>query len=244
MINRLHLEVVDSTNNYATKHKSTLSLPACITADYQEQGRGQNKNSWLSEKDRNILLSWVFEPVDLKAPVSFYISKVISIAVSDFLETYLNNIYIKWPNDILAGHRKIAGILIENTIQGPGVSKSIAGIGVNINQEVFPSFQDRPEPTSLLLETGDNYDRKQLLDDLIEIIKRWNFELDNHNFELIDQNYYNRLFLYEEWGLFRSRAGVFEAKIVEIEKDGQLVLAGRDGKFLRFTFQEITFLSL
>lgn len=244
MINRVHLEVADSTNNYASKHRSNLKLPACISADYQDEGKGQGGNSWQSEKAKNLLLSWVFDPIDLKSPISFYLSKIIAIAISDMLETYLNNIYIKWPNDILAGHGKIAGILIENTISGGLVKRCIAGMGININQEVFPSFQDKPEATSLYLETGEYNDRDQLLEDLIEIIKRWCFELDIHNYELIDQHYYNRLFLYEEWGLFRSEKGVFEAKTTEIGKDGQLILSGRDGKIMRFAFQEITYLSL
>jgi BirA family biotin operon repressor/biotin-[acetyl-CoA-carboxylase] ligase len=244
MAHRIHLEEVDSTNVYAAQNRTSLNLPVCITTDFQTKGKGQGDNYWVSEKGRNLLLSWVFGPAELDAAVSFYISKVMAIAISDLLENYLNNIYIKWPNDVLAGNRKIAGILIENTIAGKHVSRSVAGMGININQEEFPEFNEGPEATSLFIETSEEQDLSILYDDLVEVLKRWSFELDIHNFELIDENYYNRLYLYEEWGLFRSSSGVFEAKITEVEKDGHLVLSGRDGKIMKFAFKEIKYLSL
>lgn len=244
MIHKFHLKEVDSTNNYASKNRNSLKIPACIIADYQLHGKGIGNNSWLSEREKNLLLSWVFEPSELDASISFYISKLIAIAISDFLETYLNNIYIKWPNDILAGDSKIAGILVENTISGAVLGRSIAGMGININQDEFPKFDQGPEATSLNLETGKTYDVNGLLDDLIEILKRWTFELDMHNYELIDQNYYNRLYLFEEWSLFRSVHGVFEGKILGVEKDGHLIVTGRDGKIHKFAFKEISYLSL
>ncbi|MGC9342297.1 MAG: biotin--[acetyl-CoA-carboxylase] ligase [Bacteroidales bacterium] len=244
MIHRIHLEEVDSTNNYASQNRKSLDLPVCISTDYQNEGRGQGENSWVSERDKNLLLSWVFKPMELDASISFYISKVMAIAISDLLETYLNNIFIKWPNDILAGNRKIAGILIENTISGGHVERSTSGMGININQDGFPEFTEGPDATSLFLETGDQFDPKALLEDLIEILNRWSMELDMHNFELIDQHYYNRLYLYEEWGLFRSNAGIFEGKIIGLEKDGHLQVSGRDGKIMKFAFKEIKYLSL
>jgi BirA family biotin operon repressor/biotin-[acetyl-CoA-carboxylase] ligase len=244
MIHRIHLEEVDSTNKYASQNRKSLELPVFISTDYQNEGRGQGENSWISEREKNLLLSWVFKPFELDASISFYISKVMAIAISDLLETYLNNIFIKWPNDILAGNRKIAGILIENTISGAYVERSIAGMGININQEEFPEFTDGPDATSLFLETGSNNELELLLEDFIEIIKRWSMELDMHNFELIDQHYYNRLYLYEEWGLFRSSVGIFEGKVIGVEKDGHLQVSGRDGKIMKFAFKEIQYLSL
>ena len=69
---------------------------------------------WLAEPGKNVLMSLVLYPEFLNATRQFLISKAVSVAIAEVLEKYTGNIKIKWPNDIYANGRKLAGILIEN----------------------------------------------------------------------------------------------------------------------------------
>ena len=81
-----------------------------------------------------------------------------------FLRRYITDCSIKWPNDIYVKNDKIAGILIENSIIGDKIENTIAGIGLNINQNNFVS--DAPNPVSLRMVTGKNYDLSNCLNQL------------------------------------------------------------------------------
>ncbi|MDE6336769.1 MAG: biotin--[acetyl-CoA-carboxylase] ligase, partial [Muribaculaceae bacterium] len=84
------------------------------------------------------------------------VSEAVALAVVDLLADYGVEAKIKWPNDIYVDDRKICGILIENAITPREILYTIAGIGVNLNQERFMS--DAPNPVSLTQLTGCEYD--------------------------------------------------------------------------------------
>ena len=117
------------------------------------QARGQSGNKWESEDGKNLLISIILYP-------SIIIScRTVSIFQWQFplvfvilLSRYISGCTIKWPNDIYVNNDKIAGILIENSIMGDKIENTIAGIGLNINQNKFSS--DAPNPVSLELITG------------------------------------------------------------------------------------------
>lgn len=77
---------------------------------------------------------------------------------------------VKWPNDVYAGERKIAGILIEHTVVGKKVAFSFCGIGLNVNQSRFLS--DAPNPVSLVQLTGKEKDLTEALAELLSAIGR------------------------------------------------------------------------
>ena len=72
-------------------------------------------------------------------------NKFISLSLCQALNNYCSGSKIKWPNDILIDSKKVAGILIENSIRGSKIEKSIVGIGVNINNNI----SQLPSATSL-----------------------------------------------------------------------------------------------
>jgi BirA family transcriptional regulator, biotin operon repressor / biotin---[acetyl-CoA-carboxylase] ligase len=131
--NFIFLNEVESTNNYA--NQLVLSKAAehgtVVLAQYQKKGRGQQGNFWESEFGKNMLASFIIFPQFLIAAKQFYISKIVSLALVDFLKTETNEVSVKWPNDIYIQNKKIAGILIENSVKGVNVSSSIIGIGLN-----------------------------------------------------------------------------------------------------------------
>ena len=150
------LEQTDSTNNRAAE--SRYGAGDVVIAERQEAGRGQRGNSWSSTPGENLTFSVVLRPDFLPAERQFRISKAVALAVADTIAEAGLRPAIKWPNDIYIGDRKVTGILIENDLMGPYLSRSVIGIGLNVNQTRFdPAL---PNPTSLAAEAGHPFDRR------------------------------------------------------------------------------------
>ena len=109
-----------------------------IVAKYQYGGRGQRTNKWYSSYGKNLLCSLFYMPLDIKSDRTFLINQVVSLAVLKTIRKFNNEkCLIKWPNDILSVNKKIAGILVENSLSSDKVNYSIIGLGININQVFF-----------------------------------------------------------------------------------------------------------
>src|SRR5574344_335513 len=97
----VRLSQTDSTNRYLNEWcEKELPKPfTTVAADYQNSGRGQRGNSWESEKDQNLLFSFILYPSFLEARHQFLLSQLISLAIKEELDTYSEGFSIKWPND-------------------------------------------------------------------------------------------------------------------------------------------------
>jgi len=243
MINKklIFLTEVESTNNYA--NQLVLSKAAdegtVVLAQHQKKGRGQQGNGWESEAGKNLLTSIILFPHFLSASKQFYLSKIVSLAVVEFLKIETNDITIKWPNDIFIKNKKVAGILIENSIKGQNISSSILGIGLNLNQKIFLS--DAPNPVSLKQITGKDYDIELVASSIYEFTDNWYKKLLKGSFDEIDLAYLNCLFRINEWSIFAKQGKQFEAKIIGIGEFGQLILEDRNGKSTEYMFKEVEF---
>jgi BirA family biotin operon repressor/biotin-[acetyl-CoA-carboxylase] ligase len=239
--NTIFLTEVESTNNYA--NQLVLSKAAehgtVVLAQYQNKGKGQLGNRWESEAGKNFLASIILFPKFLLAGKQFYLSKIASLSIADFLKTESKGIAIKWPNDIYVKNRKIAGILIENSIKGQNISTAIIGIGLNLNQDKFVS--DAPNPVSLMQITGKDYDIEMVAEIISENINNWYQKLENGGFGEIDSAYFNLLFRANEWAVFSKRGKQFEARINGIGEFGQLILEERNGLQSEYMFKEVEF---
>jgi BirA family transcriptional regulator, biotin operon repressor / biotin---[acetyl-CoA-carboxylase] ligase len=240
--NFIFLTEVESTNNYA--NQLVLSKAAehgtVVLAQYQKKGRGQQKNHWESEFGKNMLASFIIFPPFLIAAKQFYISKIVSLALVDFLKTETNEVTVKWPNDIYIQNKKIAGILIENSVKGNNVSSAIIGIGLNLNQEKFIS--DAPNPVSLKQITGKDYIVETVARQISEYFFIWYDKLQFGCFNEIDTFYFNQLFRANEWALFSKEGKIFESKITGIGGFGQLILEERNCSISEFMFKEVEFI--
>ena len=239
--NFIFLNEVESTNNYAKQ--LLLSKEAedgtVVLAQDQKKGRGQVGNNWESENGKNLLASFIFFPDFLGAGKQFYLSKIVSLALVDFLNTEVNNTSIKWPNDIYIGEKKVAGILIENSIKGQNLESTIIGIGLNLNQENF--YSDAPNPVSLKQITGNKYSAEEVVKILDIKIEEWFKKLKSGFLKEIDENYFKLIFRANQWGMYSKNGHKFEAKITGIGEFGQLVLTDRNGKSSEYMFKEIEF---
>ena len=106
-----------STNDFLTNllKRNKINEGTSVRTDYQIKGKGQRENKSLSEKNSNILFSFLLSP-KIKVENQFYLHIVISIAIVKCLKKIGINCKIKWPNDILLNDSKLSGILIENII--------------------------------------------------------------------------------------------------------------------------------
>jgi len=235
------LAEVDSTNNYA--NHLILSEAAeegtVVLAHYQEKGRGQVGNQWESEAGKNLLCSVILYPKFLLAEHQFFISKAVSLALYDFLKNEIGNVTIKWPNDLYAGKEKIAGILIENAIKGKFLLQSVAGIGLNLNQEKFLS--DAPNPVSLKQLTSKKYNVEEVAGIFSERLFFWYNKLKKGNLEEIAAVYFSHLFRVGKWSRYRGKDIEFEGRIVGVGEYGQLMLENRQGKITNYMFKEVEF---
>jgi len=240
--NFIFLNEVESTNNYA--NQLVLSKAAehgtVVLAQHQKKGRGQKGNSWESEPSKNLLASFILFPQFLPAAKQFYLSKMASLALVDFLKTETSDVSIKWPNDIYIQNKKVAGILIENSINGRNVSSAIIGIGLNLNQEIFVS--DAPNPVSLKQITVKKFDIEAVAVKIYELINNWYKILETGGLNEIDSAYFNQLFRANEWALFAKQGESFEARITGIGQFGQLILEERNGVFSEYMFKEVEFM--
>lgn len=188
----IRLSVVDSTNIYTSKLLSQSGIKpwTVVVADSQKSGKGQRGNSWESEFGKNLLCSIALFPEDLKVLEQFKISMAASLAVCDALADYGIEANVKWPNDILVGGRKVAGILIENQIINERISSSVVGIGLNVNQQ---SFSPYPWPATSMKQQlkSQDIDVEGLLGCLILHMRNLMDEAAHNKVALI--NKYNQL---------------------------------------------------
>jgi len=238
----IKLLTIDSTNNYLKLLLETESPKDGTLADTREQtlGRGQRENMWHSNPGENLTFSFVIYPVKLSAIDQFMLSKFVSLALFDFLANYSSFVKVKWPNDIYIKNKKISGILIENVIKGQWISSTVVGIGLNINQIQFAD--ELNSATSLAMETGTDFKLETLLDQLIKALNIRYKQLKDGKWEELDNDYLHALFQYEEFALYQANNVNFEARIVNVEKDGRLILTNRMNEQLKFAFKDVQFL--
>ena len=233
---------LDSTNeklHEMVREQNRQELTVIITTD-QTAGRGQEGNRWESEKGKNITLSILLKPVFLDPQNQFYISKTVSLAIVATLEHIGLQPEIKWPNDIFADNKKIAGILIENTLLGNSLAASVAGIGINVNQEKFSAAAGNPVSVRNIL--GKETDIQTLTNDLLLNMLEWYETLRSGDLEKIDAAYLDKLSRIPGFFRYKDSSGIFQAEIAGIEPSGILILKDAEGKERRYAFKEVEFL--
>jgi BirA family biotin operon repressor/biotin-[acetyl-CoA-carboxylase] ligase len=162
----------------------------------------------------------------LSASSQFYISKAASLALSDAAEALGIHPVIKWPNDILTEKGKLAGILIEHSIAASWIRHSITGLGLNLNQTTFPSFQ--VPATSVKLETGRDTDVAHTARLVADCFMKRYRDLKDGNTGTLDRAYTERLFRAGIPSRFRSGEKRFTGIIRGVNESGELVIEQGD----------------
>ena len=203
------------------KHQK-LDEGTVVIADYQDAGRGQGEHLWLSTRGENLTMSFLLFPAFLSASSQFHLTRVASLALCDALKILGVDSVIKWPNDILTPRGKIAGILIENSITAGSITRTIAGIGLNLNQTVFPPF---PVPaSSVRLETRKDVDVGEV-GELVETCLMSRYQaLKEGKTDLLEKEYLELLYKAEVPTLFKVGEQESVGIIKGVNDFGELML--------------------
>ena len=269
-------EELDSTNNEVIRTADSLDNLSVIAASFQTAGRGQRGNSWHAAYRENLTFS-IFLRFPLPSSLGDIVGKGImaadqfrlcetaTLAQCRFLEGKGIDAKIKWPNDIYVGNRKISGMLVENSLNGGNLSTSVIGIGLNVNQTSFPP--EVPNPVSMKLLTGKEYDIKALLEEFMDVFSE-SLELLELPADGLREMYESKMYRHGEKTLFADLSGrpaylpanpfmqpvmtapagenmrdrVFEGTVTGISDSGLLKVQLGDGTVREFGFKEIAYI--
>lgn len=238
----IHISETNSTNNYLKELLQTQNVDegTVVWADFQSAGKGQRGNGWESEAGKNILFSIVLFPGFIKAGEQFILSQIVSLAVANCLQEYTEGISIKWPNDIYWNEKKICGILLENTILEDNIGHSVAGIGININQENFRS--DAPNPVSLKQITNRDYNLEEILKTVVDNINMYYQQIKIGKTDSLIKQYKESLFRKDGYHLYNDGISNFLARIQDVDSSGILILKTKEGEERHFAFKEVKYI--
>ena len=237
----IKLDTVNSTNKHLAKLLKELKYPegTLVSSLFQSEGKGQGSNSWESEKGLNILCSLVLYPDFLSIEKNFFLSKIVSLGIARYVQTKINHVKIKWPNDIYYQNKKLSGILIENTIKGSNINRCIVGIGFNLNQNIFLSNAPNPVSLNQISQTVYSVDQEIII--LRDNIRIFYDKLRAGKFDEINQEYLKCLYWFDEFRSFKSDTEAFTAKITGISEIGHLQVLTENQEKKEFDFKEIEF---
>jgi BirA family biotin operon repressor/biotin-[acetyl-CoA-carboxylase] ligase len=234
----LHINEVSSTSDLAKNLWAEAKIKAntIVSASYQNKGKGQQNNVWESQADQNLLFTLVVSPDFLKIEEQVYLNMAVSLAVFDyFLSKNVSDCFIKWPNDIIVNHKKVSGILIENSISQGQIKVAFIGIGININQSNFYNTQ----ASSLALIKGRTYDVFEELK-LFETCFSKRYKQLMTQKKAIFEAYHEALYLKNVQTLFSFAEQKKYGKILGVTQQGQLEVAFEDGSIQQFSNKEIS----
>ena len=184
--------------------------------------------------------SVVLTPSFLPVVEQFMLSEVVALALVDALEEYGVACRIKWTNDIYAGDNKIAGVLIEQSLSGDTIARTIVGVGLNVNQSSFPD--DLPNPTSMVIERGAECDRRGVLESFMRHLEDWYSRLEAGEKAAIEGAYRERMYHLGEPHIYALPSGErFGATIRGVRPAGHLCLEHEDGIVREYAFKDVEF---
>ena len=206
---------------------------------FRRQGEAITETAGKVKYGKNLLISIILYPSFINAGDQFRISMAISLGIYDFLTVLIPECSIKWPNDIYVNNDKIAGILIENSISGDRIENTVAGIGLNINQE---KFSDAPNPVSLRILTGKSFDLNTCLTQLSKDLDKRYKQLIAGNSDQIIREYNSKLYRLNQWFKFRDSKGIRTGRILSTGEYGRLKIESQDGEQNEYNFKEVEFI--
>ena len=230
-----------------------------VWAERQTAGRGQRGHSWTSPEGENLTFTLVLEPVFLPVGEQFLLSEAVTLALTDTFAAFGIDARIKWTNDIYVGDKKLVGILIEHSYSGPTLARTIAGIGINVNQRAFdPAL---PNPVSMAVASGRTFDRRGILNTKPtgapgapasarrEVLESFHAccmgrygQLVRGEKAALQEEYRKRMYRLGETHPYRRPDGTLVEAVLEgVRPSGELILRHADGTRHAYLFREIEF---
>ncbi len=243
-MNIIKLDAIDSTNSYLKKIilEKDISDYTIVTANFQTEGKGQLGYMWESEDSKNLLCSIYKKDLGIKVEDQFVLSMLVSLSIIRTLEKLnLPKLYIKWPNDIMSGNKKICGILVENMVKQNSIKESVIGIGLNVNQDTFKNL---PNATSIKKIKGVAFNKDELLNDLVNNIKKQFIDFNQSKIDLVFRQYEDVLYRINIPSTFKNSEGdVFTGFIKGVNNLGRLKVLLEDNLTKSYSIKDILLLN-
>lgn len=236
----IELEEVNSTNAFLKERlvSGEVKEPTTVFTHSQTSGKGMGQNIWASDNDKNALFSMALF-TKIKTDEIFKVSLATSMAIFEFLKIRGIKTKIKWPNDIYYEGKKLGGILIENLLDGDIVKTSIIGVGLNLNQEKFPKWI--PNPISLKNITGKDYDAKEFVEQISEMVQKKLNEIKDIPFADLRLDYLLNLYKFGEIAMWKIQGikDEISGSIVDVKPSGKIVVQAVSGQLCECDIKEI-----
>lgn len=232
----IKLDATPSTNSYlsALWRQGIFEPPVAIYTMDQSAGRGRRGEVWQSEPGKNLIISFLLPDPTNEFSQSFSVIVQISLLIYQWLEQLqVPDLKIKWPNDIMAGSKKICGILVERALLGASASPFVVGIGINLNQEHFKELE---HATSVLNETGKCFDIDEMARSLSALIENRFSEIQDlkaNQYSRLIQRFESHLYQMGERCCVAVQDNSFQNVIIlGVNEDGRLRVSDPQGEVL------------
>lgn len=230
-----------STNDLASDAaRGGASEGTVVIAEAQTAGRGRLGRAWQSEPGINLYMSVLLRP-ELGPAEAPRLSLLAGVAVAEALEAEGLEVSIKWPNDILVGRRKIAGILTEMEAEADRVRAVVVGIGVNLNStedDFLPELRDKA--TSVLIESGHRADRPAFAARLLGSFERHYRDFSRQGLAAVVADWNRRSCLDGQRVRVTQAGATVEGLCVGIDSDGALLVKQGDGESRRVVAGDVS----
>jgi len=243
MFTIVKLQATNSTNTYLKEwaKKCVLKNATVVIATIQNNGRGQQGETWQSEAGKNLTFSLLYRFKKLALNEQFYLNCAISLALYDSLVPFVKDkLSIKWPNDIMSDHQKIGGILIENTVKSGLITQSVIGIGLNVNQLQFSD--NLPNASSLKLVCNQDFNLEVMLQNILKALVDKFEHIESKDFIYLRASYLKRLYKKGIFSNYSDGNQIFKGKICDVNLDGSLLLELENGELKSFINKSISYL--
>jgi len=218
----LKLNAIDSTNSFLKNlaNDNRAENFTIVVAENQTKGKGQRGSEWHVDGGKNLTFSVLYGFLTKEINL-FTLNIIAAISVVEGLKKKSNlDFKIKWPNDIMAENKKIAGILIENSFKSQQEIQTIIGVGINVNQVYFENL---PQASSLFILENKIFDKEELLSDIINNLKNNLDDVKTLGEDIFWNKYHDLLFKKDKVSAFEDKFGnKFVGKIIGVNKEGKL----------------------
>jgi BirA family biotin operon repressor/biotin-[acetyl-CoA-carboxylase] ligase len=215
---------IDSTNDAALElARSGEAEGTIVVADHQRKGRGRREHAWESPPGRDVLCSLILRPeVETRAALSITlaVATAISVALSKLIDS---DLHVKWPNDVVSGTHKVAGILAESAGPAERVDHVVVGMGINVNS-VSDDWDEtvRARAASCRTLTGSEWDRAFILADVLGTVEAYYDRFRRDGFAPLVSAYQARLWQMDRVVTFRRAGAQLAGVVTGVAADGAL----------------------
>lgn len=224
---------IDSTNSYLKRNAPQISDGTAVVANQQTGGRGRLGRSFQSPPDSGVYLSVLLRP-DLPPVEALNLTAFVAVAVCEGIQRATGlDPQIKWTNDIVAGGKKVCGILTEMSIEGESgaLQYIVTGIGINVSQrpEDFPE-DIRDIAGSLSMAAGHPIHRGRLTAEILNALDEMYQAWLSGGGDYLDRYRSRCLTVGKQVRLLRANGSVESAQAIAVSENFGLVVRHPDGR--------------